>query len=190
MMRKLTLILILFFQIFSAIGQEKEEFSILKNSKNWKREIIKFPIEWAPDLKVSGFEELLFSPNWSDKKSDDFWSLVIAWSLEATSSFSQKELEHNFKSYFDGLMKPNHWSTNFPEPKVHFIKNSDKNLNANYVGEMTFFDGLHTGEVITVHIKIAQTFCEKQQKAIVIFLLSPKDFQHKNWKNFNEIKLN
>ncbi|TMM29819.1 hypothetical protein FDT66_08065 [Polaribacter aestuariivivens] len=182
------IILILFcFSTNLLLSQETEEFSILKNTKNWKKEIIKFPIDWAPDLNVTGFEELRFSPNWADAKNDEFWSLVIAWKIDATSILTTKEAEHNLKSYFDGLMKPNHWSKEFPNPKVTFKK--DKNSSTNFTGEMTFFDGFHTGKVITVHIKGEQFFCNKQQKNVIVFRLSPKNTEHKIWKTLEEIEL-
>ncbi|QOD59866.1 hypothetical protein H9I45_10950 [Polaribacter haliotis] len=186
-MKKIFLILFCF-SVNLLLSQETEEFSILKNTKNWKKEIIKFPIDWAPDLKVSGFEELRFSPNWADAKSDEFWSLVIAWKIDATAIITIKEAEHNLKSYFDGLMKPNHWAKEFPNPKVKFKK--DKNSPNNFTGEMTFFDGFHTGKVITVHIKGEQFFCKKQQKNVTVFRLSPKNSKHKIWKTLQEIELN
>ncbi|MEE9364404.1 MAG: hypothetical protein V3U92_17520 [Cellulophaga sp.] len=189
-MKKLILILILFFQLFSVFSQEKEEISILKNTKNWKKEIIKFPIEWVPDLKYTGFEELRFSPNWSDPKDEQFWSLVIGWMLETKSILTLKELKYNFKSYFDGLMKPNHWSTNFPNPEVHFTKKPTKNSHDSFIGEMKFFDGLHSGKLVDVNIQLKQIFCKKKQKTLIIFRLSPKKFHHRVWGKLNEIKLN
>ncbi|KGL62588.1 hypothetical protein [Polaribacter sp. Hel1_85] len=178
--------MLFFFKLISVLGQEKEDLSILKNTKNWKKEIIKFPIDWAPNLKLKGFEELLFSPKWSDKKSDQFWSLVISWSIEAKENLSKKQLEYNLKSYFDGLMKPNHWAKDFPDPEVSFIKNYDHTFN----GKMTFFDGFYSGKIITVNIQVEQTFCENNNKTIIIFRLSPKEKRHKIWKTLNELELN
>ena len=183
-MKKTTLFLILFFQFFLSFSQGKEGLSIFKNSENWKQEIIKFPIIWAPKLKVSGFEELLFTPKWSDSTNDDFWSLIIGWKISAISSLTIKNIEYNLKSYFDGLMKPNHWAVKFSEPEIHFKR--DQN---GFSGKMTFFDGFHTGKIITVNILVNQHFFKKSQKSIIIFRLSPKSFQHKVWKKLQKIKL-
>ena len=184
-------ILRIVFFLFSAVivSQEKQELSVLNNNKNWAREIIKFPIDWAPNLKVSGFEELLFSPNWKDSKNEEFWSLVIAWNISSESPFNQSEIANYLESYFDGLMKPNHWETKFPEPKIHLIKNSKKTLNDSFIGKMTFFDGFHTGKLITVNIIIEQYSSIEKEKTILLFRLSPKKYEHKIWKVLNEIKL-
>lgn len=183
-MKKLSIVILLIFTSFSTFGQKLKELSIFQNSKNWKKEIIQFPIDWAPDLKVKGFEELLFAPKWSDVKSDDFWSLIMGWELETTSSFPLKEVEHHIKSYFDGLMIPNHWARKFPEPKVRLNKKE-----GSFIGTITFFDGFHTGKMITLNIRGKQYFYQKDRKAIITFRLSPKNYDNQIWNHLNEIQL-
>lgn len=183
-MKNALFIITLFCSIFT-FGQKIEDISLIKADSTWGKEIIKFPIEWAPNLKVKGFEELLFSPKWSDPKSDQFWSLVIAWNIETETPLTLKEIENNFKGYFDGLMKPNHWATEFPNPAVNFTKK----LNNNFNGKMTLFDGFHTGKIINLNIKAEHHFCEKTKKMILVFLISPKEFKNKIWKTLNEVQL-
>lgn len=183
-MKNLILIVCCFITI-KTISQEKKEFTILNNSKKWNREIIKFPIDWVPEIDLVGFEELLFSPKWKDSKSDQFWSLVMTWKSEATSKLSKKKITFYFKSYFEGLMKPNHWAKEFPSPKVTFRKSSKNKLK----GKMTFFDGFHTGKVITVNMEVTQHFSKKKNTTIIIFRISPKKRNHKIWKILNDIKL-
>ena len=178
-------IIIFCFMISISFSQEQEKLSIIENTKNWKKEIIKFPIDWVPELDVKGFEELLFSPKWNDKKSDGFWSLVMSWKIKASSRLSKKKVTYYFKSYFDGLMKPNHWVKEFPEPKVTF-KKSSKNK---FTGKMIFFDGFHTGKVMIVNIQAEQHFCRKNKSNIIIFRISPKKFNNSIWKNLHQLKL-
>ena len=135
MMKKVVVILLIFFHSSSIFSQTKEELEIFENSKNWKQEIIKFPIDWAPKLTITGFEELLFSPYWKDSNNDDFWSLLIGWKVNTASELSLKTIKPNIHSYFDGLMKPNHWAQKFPEPIIHLRKNTH-----GFYGTMTFFD--------------------------------------------------
>lgn len=182
-MKKTLLVTLLCSSILFA--QKKEELSIFENTKKWKQEIIKFPINWAPDVKLKGFEELLFTPNWKNNKSDDFWTLIMGWKVNAATPLSLKQIEQNFKGYFDGLMKPNHWATEFPKPKVSFkMKNG-----GGFTGNMIFFDGFHTGKITTVHIQGKQYFQPIQQKTIVSFKISPKNFNHSIWKTLNAIQL-
>lgn len=182
-MKKSLLFFILLLQLHTGLAQKKKDLSIFKNSKNWKTEVITFPIEWAPKLTLKGFEELLFTPEWPNPKSDEFWSMVIGWQVNSTSPLSLKVIKHNFKSYFDGLMKPNHWATTFPDPKVHL---KSQNNAVNFIGEMTFFDGFHTGKVITVYIQGTQKFDQERKTSLIVFRLSPKGFKHRIWKRLNE----
>ncbi len=184
-MKKIVLTFILFYQLAATFGQEKKELSIIKNTKNWSKEIIKFPIDWVPEIDAKGFEELLFSPKWSNKKSDEFWSLVMSWNIKSKSKLSKKKIAYYFKSYFDGLMEPNHWAKEFPKPKVTFKRSSKRKLS----GNMTFFDGFHTGKVITVNIEVEQYFCKENNNVFIIFRISPKAQNHPIWKNLYQLKL-
>jgi len=171
----------------TAFSQNTTEASILIAEDNWGKEIINFPIDWAPNLNLEGFEELRFSPFWSDPKSDQFWSLVMAWNVDTTHALTTEELESNFEAYFDGLMKPNHWATTFPRPTVVFIPSSEKDSTHSIIGKMKLFDGFHTGESITLNITIEQHFCELSQKSIILFRISPKNFEHAVWKELNAV---
>lgn len=111
--------------------------------------------------------------------------MVIAWNIETETPLTLKEIENNFKGYFDGLMKPNHWATEFPNSVVNFTKNPNNNFN----GKMTLFDGFHTGKIINLKIKAEHHFCKKTKKMILFFRLSPKEFKNKIWKTLNEVQL-
>ena len=167
-------------------GQESKEPAILSEN-DWKKEIIKFPVEWAPNVKLEGFEELRFSPFWSNPESDQFWSLVMAWEVGSPVELTEEEVEYNFESYFDGLMKPNHWATTFPRPTVIFISNPEKDDIHSYVGKMKLFDGFHTGKVISQNIKVVQHFDAALNETTLIFRISPKNFDHKIWDELNNI---
>jgi hypothetical protein len=184
MMKQTLTILFTLFLSSTGFAQDDKDFKIFKNTKNWKREMIKFPVEWAPTLNVTGFEELLFTPKWSDSKNEEFWSLVIGWKIDTSNALELKKIESNFKAYFDGLMIPNHWAKKFPKPVVNFKKSEN-----GFVGKMTFFDGFHTGKVITVNIKGKQLFSQKNNESVIVFRLSTKEFSNKVWNSLNDIQL-
>lgn len=46
-----------------AIGQEVEHLPFLEADSSWGSEIIPFPVDWAPGMTLTGYEELLFAPN-------------------------------------------------------------------------------------------------------------------------------
>ena len=173
------------------VAQEKTQTSIVKADSTWSTEIIPFPIDWLPKLTIKGFEELRFSPNWSKPEHDEFWTLAMAWQLETTTEISIQDLEFNLHHYFDALMHPNHWAQEFPAPKLvlNAIKMRDSDV-AIIKGQLTFFDGFHTGKVITVNILGNQVLCEATGRSVILFKLSPKDYNEPIWDVLNEITIN
>ena len=73
--------------------------------KNWKSEIIKFPLKFAPTLKYSGEEYVRFAPGWGDITASDYFSYAFLWNINEAPQLSTSKLEQEMEAYFDGLMK-------------------------------------------------------------------------------------
>lgn len=170
------------------MAQDLQDKSILMADESYGKEIIQLPVEWAPGMTIEGFEELRFSPGWNKVESPQFWSYVLSWDVKATAPLSQYELETNLEHYFDGLMRPNHWAKEFAEPLVQLIPAEPENGNVYYMARMKYFDGFHTGKVMSTNIQVTQHFCEKKQRTIVIFRISPKTYIHEVWKELQAIR--
>lgn len=185
---KLTLVFLLLSLSFTStsIAQNKDHVSLVKADSTWSTEIIPFPVDWLPDLTFAGFEELRFAPNWKNSEHQEFWTLAMAWQIETTAEMPLKAIHFNFNHYFTELMKPNHWAQEFPDPIIVF-EDSD---SSTFKGEMTFFDGFHTGKVISVNILGNQAYCETSGKSIIVFRISPKDFNDSIWEELISIVVN
>ena len=185
------LLLLLFLNItFSAVAQDSIKVSIVKADSTWSKEIIPFPVDWLPKLTISGFEELRFAPNWSNPKHEEFWSLIMAWQVETKTKLALKTVRFNLNHYFTELMKPNHWATAFPEPILKLENLEDSKDSTDFKGTLTFFDGFHTGKVITVNILANQTFCKDLGISVIVFRLSPRPFNKPIWNALNAVSIN
>lgn len=187
---KSVIILLLLSLSFVSFGQDKEQVSIVKADDTWSTEIIPFPIDWLPKLTFKGFEELRFAPNWSNKEHEEFWTLAMAWQVDTKTEISLEDIQFNFNHYFDALMKPNHWATEFPEPQLELIDLDVSKSGLQFKGIMTYFDGFHTGKVITVNILGNQILCKTTSKSIILFRLSPRDYSEPIWNTLNAIVIN
>jgi hypothetical protein len=185
-MKKPMAIVFLFCMCFVGLGQEEPKQAILEADDSWGKEVIPFPVDWAPDVKLKGFEELRFHPQWKKVNDSGFWSLVMAWQIDVAQPLTVREIEGNFEGYFKGLMKPNHWAETFPDPMLVFVKETGPNTNR-FVGKMGFFDGFHTGKVMTINIQGEQLFCEHSHKATVVFRISPQSFENTIWKALHKV---
>ncbi len=172
---------------FLLFGQEEQHLEIVVADSTWNKEIITFPIAWAPDLTLNGFEELRFAPEWDQPDSPQFWSLALAWKVNANSALTLKQITFNLEHYFDSLMKPNHWATKFPDPTLTLLLSTVINGQTTFTGQMSFFDGFHTGKSMTIKIKATQWFCESTETATVLFQFSPQPKNHEIWKKLNTI---
>ena len=84
------------------VGQEASP-KILTGPADWRYEYIPFPLDFAPDLPYTGFEELRFAPGMFDTLAADYFTYTFAISLTNQQPLSGKELSGFLTSYYKGL---------------------------------------------------------------------------------------
>jgi len=191
-MKKHFIIIILLSLSTGVFGQEKEQINILVSDSTWIKEIIKFPIGFAQEIKYEGFEELRFPKGWSKKGNPAFWSYVWAWSINDVEKLTESEMEKNVQFYFDGLMGIG--ANSQGERKLHhtsatFIKTEGTNANTQYLGKVKTFDTRYTNKPLTFYVLVDQIYCEEEKKAIVLFRYSPKTFEDAIWTKLKSVEL-
>ncbi len=192
MMHKKSVLALLLFTIsvVTSFGQEKE--TVLSAPENWKSEIIPFPLGFARDIDLVGFEDLRFAPNWSDASSENFWTYMFVWYVEKDDPMTETKLTTYFKSYYDGLMGVN--SKNNKEGAVNSNKLDETiclfvKTNEGFTGKMRVYDRFFSKDYMILNIKVRESFCPKTNKQIVLCEISQKAFDHKVWEIFKDVKL-
>ncbi|MGV3631195.1 MAG: hypothetical protein ACO1O6_08315 [Bacteroidota bacterium] len=180
----------LIFQSIAASGQEQQD-NLLETDSSWSRELFYFPLNFAPEINFQGHEEAVFPPNWAKKDSSDFWSYAFAWSINLNSRLSARKLENSLQHYFDGLMQAVNQDTTIkiPSAKADFRSEKQTGGIVTFTGKLTIYDAFATKKTLILHVTVKQYFCREQQKSLVLFLLSPKEFEHKVWHKLGKIKL-
>jgi len=164
------------------IKMEQETIDLLITDSIWTKETFTFPIRFAKNINYKGFEEAQFPKGWSSKESSNFWSYVFVWNIEGNQINSEKELEADLKSYFDGLMGSQNTLT-------QCSRNENSIKNTSYIGKVNFFDNLRTKQDVVLNVKIEKQYCKKTNKSLIVFRFSPKEFSHKVWNTLEEITL-
>jgi hypothetical protein len=72
---------------------------------NWPKELIVFPLDFAPSIPFHGFEDVRFAPGWGDSTSYQKWAYTIVWWLNDSVSFSEEQLKSHLEAYYTGLTK-------------------------------------------------------------------------------------
>ena len=189
-MKKLIQIVIIAIFIFTThtniYAQEQE--TVLSSPDNWQSEILTFPLGFAQDIDLVGFEDLRFAPGWSDSTSQEFWAYMFVWYVEKNSAMTEQKLTEYFNSYYDGLMGINNRDTTkinqLDKTICLFIKTTE-----GFTGKMRVYDRFFTKDYIILNIKIKESFCDNTNKQIILCDITPKNFNHEVWNIFDDVKI-
>lgn len=190
MYRKSVLGLILFtITIALCFGQERE--TVLSAPDNWKSEIIPFPMGFAREIDFIGFEDLRFSPGWSDSTSQEFWAYTFVWYVEKSSAMTETKLSESFNRYYNGLMGTDIRDKEDPTKLIQLDKTLSLFVKTNegFTGKIRVYDRFFTKDYMKLNIKVEESFCPKTNKQIIRYDISPKGFEDEVWRIFNDVKL-
>ena len=70
----------------------------------WRREVIPFPLDFAPTLAHKGYEELRFPPGFFDPAAGDYWSYAFVWRTDDAANLEAQPLADELTLYFRGLI--------------------------------------------------------------------------------------
>jgi len=187
--RKVSIILFVFCFPFICKSQNtgQKYKQILITDITWDKEIIPFPINFAPQINFEGYEDAQFPPGWGKVESEEFWSYIFAWNISGVKTLTEEELTSNIKLYFDGLMDVvnDDKSITIPPTAANFTK---QNIGK-YSGNVAVYDAFRSKKSITLNVLVEHHYCEQKKKTIVIFRFSPKSFDHTIWDMLMEAKL-
>lgn len=186
-----SLFLLLVLSLCNVLTYAQENEGILSTPDNWKREIIAFPLGFAPSIDFVGYEDLRFAPGWSDRGSQEFWSYSFAWYIELDTAMTEQKLTEAFCLYYDGLMgvdmqnpADTNLSARLDKTSCEFIR-----TQTGFSGKMKVYDAFFTKDYMTLNIRVKEYFCRKTNKQIIVCDISPKAFDHAVWRIFDQVKL-
>jgi hypothetical protein len=174
---------------FISFGQEHE--TVLNAPDDWLTEIIPFPLGFAREINLVGFEDLRFAPSWSDAASENYWTYMFVWYVEKGDAMTESKITNYFERYYDGLMgvsmKNNEGEVNpneLDETICLFVKTKE-----GFSGKMRVYDRFFSKDYMTLNIKVRESFCPKTNKQIIWCEISQKAFDHKVWESFKDVTL-
>ncbi len=192
MMKNNTIVIILLLHSILIFGQEQEHVDLLETDSTWGKEIFKFPLSFAKEIPYEGIEEARFPKNWAKRDSSDFWSYAFVWSININAAeLTEKELETDLQTYFDGLMRIKEKRDNevFIQSTVAlFLEKNDAKESSQYIGKVRTHDAFFDKKPMTLNVLVEKHYCEQQKKTIVLFRFSPKEFGHDIWLKLGEVK--
>lgn len=92
--------------------------------------------------------------------------------------------------YFDSLnnVKLND-KTDHRKATATIIKTKRKKKTTFFEGKVNTYDRFATNKRFVLNVKIESNYCKKEQKTVILFIFSPKEFTNEVWKTLDEIEL-
>ena len=176
---------------YFVLSQDKGEEYILKADTTWSKEIIPFPIHFAPEIEWKGYEDAQFMSGWGKQDSPEFWSYIFAWNIEESIQLTKSELESSLQFYFDGLMEVVNKDKDKVLPPTNVVLQSGdpSSKDLHYIGKINVYDSFRTKKMITLNTLVEIQRCANTEKTIIIFRFSLKDFEHYVWSKLKEVGL-
>lgn len=172
-------------------GQETKNKHLLKADTTWTQEIFTFPIGFAQEISLEGYEEAIFPPGWNKEESPEFWSYIFVWNVKATAPLTSENFESYLQYYFDGLMNIRDLKNvdSISPTNAVFVKSDEARRTSHYIGKIRLYEGRYTKKMMVLHVLATQHFCETEKKTVVVFKFSPKEFGNTIWNTLNAVPL-
>ena len=160
--------------------------------EGWKAETIPFPLDFAPDVRHTGVEELRFSPGFANPDAPDNWTYAFAWLLEDEAAINEATLAAELTAYFKGLsmavgsekfnFDPKHFTARFQaQPAASGSKARE------YTGTVETYDCFRTGKPITLHLLVRTIPCQGGIPRAVLVAASRLHDEGKIWPGLRNL---
>jgi len=159
----------------------------------WRVERFKFPLDFAPEIPLKGFEEARFAPGWADLQDKWYWSYAFLWSLEGQPLLSDSLLKKYLTNYYTGLICRNIIDRKIPEGKmVPLLVNLRKTVPdpgdlETLTGSIRMLDYM-AGQPITLNCSIHKKASNSVNRSFIFFEISPTPFDKDIWLLLGKIK--
>ena len=178
----------------------------LEAPKEWRTERIELPPGFAPDMSVSGFEEVRFAPGMFDEGSESFFSYVIVFVL-ADEPQDEDALDRELLAYYRGLaaavapgrgfmIDTDAFTLELTEPETDDDDtatdagddSTDEEDGTKWIGTLNWVEPFVTGEAQELRIEIRVGTIEGSEASHVTMCVSPQDADAEIWEAMHEVR--
>lgn len=173
------------------ISDQNNSPVLLKSPPEWRYERMTFPLDFAPDLKYQGFEELRFAPGMFDRGSPHYFTYVFLIVLRQTKSQSVK-LDHFLYQYYRGLCSAvaAQRKIKIDLSKIKVAVKKSLSHPHTFLADLTIIDAFTQGDPINLKMEL-QFINEQSERDLLIFVLaSPQPTSSKIWRELYQIRRN
>ena len=186
------------FSLSAAQPLAQQQFDIPKPTPKWFGERIALPPKgFAPDLGLTGIEEILFAPGMFKADQPDFFTYVFLFAVEAKPELTTKVLQKELFTYYAGLSKarlgnPKLDTSEFAvtvKPMKHFeIKPKDAHNVKSFSATVKWIEPFATRKMQTLHFELQTWKYAKSPHQYLFVCASPQPREKAIWKTLRKIR--
>ena len=160
---------------------------------DWTKEVIFFPPDFAPSIKLDGFEDLRFAPGFSDSTSYQKWAYTLLWWINDSVAFNENSLKDTLEAYYSGLT----WrrtiadkqDTSLFKPASVLIQRTAtlKGDLETFYATAFIYDAQVTRQAGELYFKIHLKDCGDRSKTILLIEVAENSFSAPVWKELGKI---
>ncbi len=185
-----TLLLLALQVPLNAAGPDRP--TILKEPTDWRFEGMAIPPGFAPDIKLTGSEEIRFAPGMFDTRTSTYFTYVVAILADGAPELGATELKDFLEKYYRGLsIAVGRGKGLSPDAgQMRAVVNAMPPSPAGkkrFAAEVVFFDSFSDGRKLTLHVEALVMPRPASKQTCLILLVSPSPQDSAAWKTLREI---
>jgi hypothetical protein len=183
MMHRLTLVLVAAFA--SAQGPAP---TILKEPVDWRFERLPVPAPFAPDIKLSGFEEARFAPGMFDTASANYFTYAMVIVADGSPELGRLGVEEFLQTYYRGLsIGVGKRKGLTPDPAQMTVEVVPME-SSRYTAKVVFFDTFNDGRRLLLNVEAHVISLPGSKKTYMSLLVSPQSRDSAVWQTLRGIE--
>ena len=166
--------------------------AILQEPTDWRLETMPLPPGFAPDVKITGSEEIRFAPGMFDPASSTYFTCVLAILANGAPELGAVEIGDFLECYYRGLsLGVGRRKGLSPDPaQMRAVVNpapSGPDAKNRFVAQVVFFDSFSDGRKITLNVEARVIPLPATKRTCLILLVSPSAKDTAVWPTLREI---
>jgi hypothetical protein len=161
--------------------------------KNWTKELIVFPLDFAPSIQNRGFEDIRFSPGWGDSTSYQKWAYAFVWWLNDSTTITEDQLKTELEAYYTGLSRrraiAEKQDTAAFRPAQALVQKTTtlKGEIETFYATVFFYDAQVTKKPGELYFKIYHKDCQDKTRTLLFFEVAENSYTAPVWLELDKI---
>lgn len=169
--------------------------TILKEPADWRFERLPVPAPFAPDIKLTGFEEARFAPGMFDVSSPNYFTYAIVIAADGSPELGRASIEEFLEKYYRGLsIGVGRGRGLTPDPAQMSVEvvamQSGEDPRNRYTAKVAFFDTFNDGRKLILNVEAHVISRPGSKKTYMSLLVSPQGRDSGVWQKLRGIERN